>query len=114
MISYYIDATKPAHPTLVRRINNGHPTIFDNASGSTVAFDIDNLQITYDIADGAGNPANQECLPLACSVNQIRKVNVTLSARSRSVFSATRLYYRNSLSTQVSLRGMSFVNDYVQ
>jgi type II secretory pathway pseudopilin PulG len=114
MISYYIDNTNTAHPKLVRRVNNGNPIVFDNTSGSTVAFDIDNLQITYDIADGAGNPANQECLPFACSLNQIRKVNIILSGRSRVVFSATRQYFRNSLSTQVSLRGMSFVNDYVQ
>jgi type II secretory pathway pseudopilin PulG len=115
MISYYIDNTNPAHPKLVRRINNGNPTTFDNTSGSTVAFDIDNLQITYDIADGSlVPPTSQDCLPGTCSLNQIRKVNVTLSARSRSVFGSTRQYFRNSLSTQVSLRGMAFVNEYVQ
>ena len=58
MISYYIDNTDTAHPRLVRRINNGSPTSFDNTSGTTVAFDIDNLQISYDIADGVTNPAN--------------------------------------------------------
>jgi hypothetical protein len=50
--------------------------------------------------------------PVPCSVNQIRKVNVTLSARSRTVFSPTKKYFRNSMSTQVSLRGMAFVNEY--
>jgi hypothetical protein len=39
-------------------------------------------------------------------------VNVTLSARSRLPFSSTKKYFRNSLSTQVSLRGMAFVNEY--
>ena len=129
MITYYIDATKPDHPKLVRRINNGHQTTFDNTSGSTVATDIDNLQISYDIADGSINPANVRftaadfagtgaCKPPAsptpvpCSVNQIRKVNVTLSARSRTVFTTTKKYFRNSLTTQVSLRGMAFVNEY--
>ena len=129
MITYYIDATDPAHPKLVRRINNGHETVFNNLSGSTVANDIDNLQISFDIADGAINPANvrftaadiagtgackppASITPVPCSVNQIRKVNVTLSARSRSVFSATKKYFRNSMSTQVSLRGMAFVNEY--
>jgi type II secretory pathway pseudopilin PulG len=131
MITYYIDATDPAHPKLVRRINNGHPTVFNNNSGSTVAFDIDNLQISYDIADGVINPANVRftaadlagtgaCAqpapvgPTPCSFNQVRKVNITLSARSRSVFSSSKKYFRNSLSTQVSLRGMAFVNEYVQ
>jgi hypothetical protein len=113
MISYYIDNTKPEHPKLVRRINNGHPTTFDNTSGSTVAFDIDNMQVTYDIADGSLTPpTNQDCPPGVCSLNQIRKVNVTLTARSRAQYSVTKQFFRNSLSTQVSLRGMAFVNEY--
>jgi len=123
MISYYIDNTDTAHPRLVRRINNGSPTSFDNSSGSTVAFDIDKLTISYDIADGVGNPANVRfvaadldgtgrCAPAACSVNQIRKVNIFLGARSRTRFSATHAYFHTELSTQVSLRGMSFVNEY--
>jgi hypothetical protein len=94
-----------------------------------VATDVDNLQISYDIADGLINPANvrftaadfagtgackppASLTPVPCSVNQIRKVNVTLSARSRSVFTTTKKYFRNSMSTQVSLRGMAFVNEY--
>src|SRR6185295_18712161 len=127
MISYYIDNTDLSHPKLVRRINNGNQTTFDNLSGSTVAFDIDNMKISYDLADGVNNWAGVtftnadlagtvggRCLPAACSVNQIRKVNITLRARSRSTFSATRQYFRNTLTTQVSLRGMACVNEYVQ
>ena len=127
MISYYIDNTDIAHPKLVRRINNGHPTVFNNTSGNTVAFDVENMQISYDLADGVNNWAGvkftatdlaggvgSRCAPAACSVNQVRKVNITLKARSRMPFSATRQYFRNSLTTQVSLRGMAFVNDYVQ
>ena len=123
MISYYIDATDPAHPKLVRRINNGDPLEFDNNSGSVVAFDVDNLKISYDIADGDTNPAGitfsaadfaagGKCFTATCSPAQIRKVNVLLSARSRLPFSTTRKYFHNTLTTQVSLRGMSFVNEY--
>jgi type II secretory pathway pseudopilin PulG len=123
MVSYYLDATDAAHPRLVRRVNNGDPITFDNKSGTTVAFDIENLQISYDMADGGDNPANVRfntadfggtgaCDPIACSVNQIRKVNVVLTARSKSVFSANNLFFHNALSTQVSLRGMAFVNSY--
>ncbi len=127
MVTYYIDATDPAHPRLVRRINNGDPLLFDNTTGNTVAFDIDNLQISYDIADSVTNPSKVKfvgadltgamggkCAPLPCSVNQIRKVNITLSARSRDVYSVTKKFFHNALSTQVSLRGMSFVNDYTE
>ena len=58
MISYYLDTTVPNHPRLVRRINNGHPTTFNNALGTAVAIDIENLQFTYDLADGVTNPSN--------------------------------------------------------
>src|SRR5581483_10136898 len=59
MITYYIDATiSPARPRLVRRMNNGNATTFNNALGTVVAFDIENLQISYDIADGVSNPSN--------------------------------------------------------
>ena len=59
MTSYYIDAiTNPRRPRLVRRMNNGDPLIFDNTLGTAVALDIENMQITYDIADGVTNPAN--------------------------------------------------------
>jgi hypothetical protein len=123
MVSYYIDNTDTAHPRLVRRINNGNPTVFSNSSGTTVAFDIDNLQISYDLADGVINPSNVrftaadyagtgKCAPSPCSVNQVRKVNITLAARSRKTFSVTRQYFHNVLTTQISLRGMSFVNEY--
>ena len=88
-----------------------------------VAFDVDNLKFSYDIADGDTNPAGitfsaadfaigGKCFTATCSAAQIRKVNVLLSARSRLPFSTTRKYFHNTLTTQVSLRGMSFVNEY--
>ena len=58
MISYYLDTTVADHPRLVRRINNGHPTAFNNALGTAVAIDIENLQFTYDLVDGLNNPSN--------------------------------------------------------
>ena len=99
MVTYYIDnaTTDTARPRLVRRMNNGHPTTFDNNLGTAVAFDIENLQITYDLSDGSTNPAhidmdqddldgtvNGGCTPDPCSPNQIRKVNMQLSGRSRA------------------------------
>jgi hypothetical protein len=44
MITYYsMRRPDPAHPRLVRRINNGHPTTFNNTLGTAVAIDIENL-----------------------------------------------------------------------
>jgi hypothetical protein len=124
MVTYYIDNTLPDHPRLVRRINNGHPTNFDNALGTAVAMDIENLQISYDLADGAGNPADVRftaadlngtgrCAPDPCSTTQIRKVNVVLTGRSRQQAKSTKQFFRNTLASQVSFRGMAFVDEYL-
>jgi prepilin-type N-terminal cleavage/methylation domain-containing protein len=124
MVSYYLDtATDPQRPRLVRRINNGHETSFDNSLGTAVAFNIENLQFTYDLADGVTNPANVRmvaadlngtgrCAPNDCSPNQIRKLNVLLGGRSANRLSATQQFFRNSLVTQISLRSLAFVDRY--
>ncbi len=124
MITYYIDATTdPSRPRLVRRMNNGNATTFDNALGTAVAFDLENFQISYDLVDGVTNPASVKmtvadlagtgaCSPDPCSPNQIRKVNVLLSGRSRAALQQTRQFFHNSLTTQVSLRSLAFVDRY--
>jgi hypothetical protein len=124
MITYYLDATTDAQrPRLVRRMGNGDPLTFNNTLGTAVAFDVENLQITYDLADGATNPANVRmtaadlagtgrCAPNPCSRNQIRKVNVLLAARSRAMMKGTRQFLRNRLQTQISLRSLAFVDRY--
>jgi type II secretory pathway pseudopilin PulG len=125
MITYYIDATTdPRHPRLVRRINQGHPTAFDNTLGTAVAMDIENLQFSYDISNGTNNPGNVKmvaadlvatgaCAPAACAATQIRKINIALSGRNRTVGDNNRsLALRNTLQSQVALRGMAFVDRY--
>jgi hypothetical protein len=108
---------------LVRRMNNGDPFVFDNTLGTVVAFDIENLQITYDIADGVTNPANVRmtdadlngtgaCAPRACSPNQIRKVNLLLSGRSPRPTRVSGEHFHKTLATQVSLRSLAFVDKY--
>jgi type II secretory pathway pseudopilin PulG len=125
MITYYLDATiDPRHPRLVRRINNGHPTTFNNALGTAVAMDIENLQFSYDITNGTSNPGNVKmaaadllttgpCNPAACAATQIRKVNIALSGRNRNIGNNPRsLPLRGTLQSQVALRGMAFVDRY--
>ena len=124
MISYYIDATtEPSRPRLVRRINNGSATTYDNSLGTAVAFDVENLQFSFDLVDGVTNPANVKmnaadtagtgaCAPNPCNPNQIRKVNILLSGRSRKVLRTTKQFVRNTLNTQVSLRSLAFVDRY--
>jgi len=128
LITYYLDVTTdPRRPRLVRRINNGSgltaATTFDNSSGTVVAFDIENLTISYDLADGANFLSNVRmtdadldgsgaCAPEPCSANQIRKVNFVLSGRSSRPMRGTNQFFRNRLATQVSLRSLSFVDRY--
>jgi prepilin-type N-terminal cleavage/methylation domain-containing protein len=121
MITYYVDATTdPLRPRLVRRMGNGDPTTFNNGLGTAVAFDIEGFTISYDLADGTNNPAGVRfepadlaaCDPAPCSPNSIRKVNAVLAGRSRRALTNTGTFFRNSLSSQVSLRSLAFVDRY--
>jgi hypothetical protein len=124
MITYYLDTTTdPRHPRLVRRINNGSPTTFDNNSGTAVAMDIENLVFSYDISNGTNNPGNVRmvaadlttggaCAPLACGATQIRKINIALTGRAVLNFAPGRPPLRNTLQSEVALRGMAFVDRY--
>lgn len=77
----------------------------------------------YDLADGVNNPSNVRMddddlnggsvnCPTSCYPNQIRKVNIVLSARSRLPRRGTQQFFRNRLVTQVSLRSLAFVDRY--
>jgi hypothetical protein len=131
MITYYLDVTTdPRRPRLIRRMNNStNPdkwNEFDNAEGTVVAFDIEGLQITYDLSgeddptklrsnvrmDDADLDGSGACAPNPCYPNQIRKINIMLSARSRLPRRGTNQFYRNRLVTQVSLRSLAFVDRY--
>lgn len=123
MISYYVDATTdPSHPRLVRRVNNGHQTTFDNTLGNAVALDIENLQFAFDLV-ATGNPANVKmtasdragtgrCNPDPCMEAQIRKVNIALTGRSQNANNGANRAFRNTLVSQVSFRGLAFVDRY--
>ncbi len=125
LITYYLDVTTdPRRPRLIRRMNNGHPTNFDNALGTVVAFDVENLQISYDLTDGVNRTLTNvrmddadldgsgRCNPRACSPNQVRKVNFVLTGRTRLPLRSTRQFAHKTLVTQVSLRSLAFVDRY--
>lgn len=125
MISYYLET--PGDPQrdlrLIRRINSNPPT--------TVAFFIEGFTLTFDLVDGVINPTDVQmnaddldgtgaCDPdpatapvLPCSPNQIRKVNVRLAGRSAEPDHSNRIFFRNTLNTQVSLRSLALVNRYL-
>jgi Tfp pilus assembly protein PilW len=125
MVSYYIDATTDwRRPRLVRRLNNGDASVYDNTKfGTAVGLDIENLQFSYDLADGNDIVANVlftagdiggsgACAPEPCGATQVRKINLALTARSKNGGLGSGQVYRNTLTSQISLRGMAFVNEY--
>ncbi|HXN51906.1 MAG TPA: prepilin-type N-terminal cleavage/methylation domain-containing protein [Candidatus Acidoferrum sp.] len=105
MISYYLDnIADPLHVRLIRRVNF--------QPGQAVGDTLENLQFTYNFVDGVTNPSGQQTIPAGLSESQIRAINVSLWARSPRIWARSGHYLRDSLSTQVSLRSMAFVNKY--
>jgi len=105
LVTYYLDTTTdPETPRLIRRINN--------RAGQVVALILEDLQLTYDLVDGVTNPANQATPIAPNSPNQIRKANAFLSGRSSSRIRNTGDFLRRSLTTQVGLRCLTFVDRY--
>ena len=105
MVTYYIDTTTVAGQfRLMRRVGFSTPRL--------IAMGIDNVQATYDIVDGTTNPTSRDDAVAPNTPVQIRKVNLFLAARSDVTLPQTRQLLRLSVSTQVSLRAMSFVDRY--
>ena len=107
LITFYLDFNEdPTTPRLVRRINND--------TGRTVALILENLQLSYDLVDGVNNPTAVKAPSAPNSASQIRKTNVLLSGRSAMQNRQTGEFLRRSLTTQVSLRSLSYIDRYQQ
>jgi type II secretory pathway pseudopilin PulG len=106
LVSYYLDTTTdPNTPRLIRRIND--------RPGETVALVLEDMQLTYDLVDGVTNPTNVESPVAPNSPHQIRKVNIFISGRTSTRLRNTTEFLRRSLTTQVSLRSLSFIDRYI-
>jgi len=125
MVTYYIDSTtNPSKPQLVRQVNYpNYPTPAAQTNPPQQIGDcIENLTFSYDITNstapvgdypiGPGDAPQPD--PRYDSPAQIRAVNVFLAGRSEYPYqgSVTPQYFRNNLWTQVSLRSMSFQNQF--
>ena len=75
--------------------------------------DIDDLQITYDLVDYDTNPANVDQPTLPNTPAQMRKVNLLLGARSHQRIQSTGGYRHETLTTQVTLRSLTFIDRYL-
>lgn len=122
MVTYYMDSTNPLDPQLIRQVNYPNFPSAANAYNppQQVADCIEDLSFSYDVitdtpgAYGAVGPGDA-AQPLAPDTPfNIRAVNVMLAARSEHPFhsAAVPVYLRNNLSTQVSIRGLAFVNQF--
>jgi prepilin-type N-terminal cleavage/methylation domain-containing protein len=124
LISYYIDSTiDPRHPQLMRQVNYpNYPTAATATNPvQPIADNIEDLSLSYDVTGstaaagvypaGAGNAPGP--VP-PDGPNQIRAVNVFMAGRSEAVdeSSTSPQFLRNNLSTQVSIRGLSFQNQF--
>lgn len=109
MITYYLDdQTDPVHVRLVRRVN------FNPAQ--PVGEVIENMTIRYNFVDGNSPPkqffADYSTVPPGLSESLIRSVNLFLAARSNNAYSKTGTFFRDNLTTQVSIRSLSYYDHY--
>src|SRR5271156_100567 len=127
MVTYYVDATNVQDPQLIRQVNYpGYPAAAPVNLPTAIADDIENLAFSYSITsstdpagtygvtkftNGSGN-APQPILPDTPA--QIRAVNLFLAGRSENTYAAlsTPQFLRSNLSTQVSIRSLSFTDSF--
>jgi prepilin-type N-terminal cleavage/methylation domain-containing protein len=122
MITYYVDTViNPRSPRLMRIVGGGVP--------QAVAFNVHGLTFSYDLVNGDTNPTAVRMTPAdlvtggpcgsmvagqstdnfqSICANRIRKINVMLALRSETENRRIGDYHRNTLFTQVSLRNLSF------
>jgi prepilin-type N-terminal cleavage/methylation domain-containing protein len=105
MVTYYLDTTTAADQSRLMRQEAFQPP-------RLIGQGIENVQLTYDIVDGSTNPTNQVDAVSPYSPSQIRKMNLFLASRSDQQLQQTGRRVRSSISTQVTLRSMSFMDRY--
>jgi len=112
MVTYFIQQQTTPNGTdyvLMRQVDARTPT--------PVAEHIEDLQFTYDVIDDASNtvtvnlPNAATGTPPTPKPNQIRKVNITITARS-SRPNAQGVYDRLTLTTSIGPRNLSFREKY--
>ncbi len=123
MVSYYLDSTtNPSHPQLIRQVNYpNYPAAAPANPPQAIADNIEVLSFSYDIT-GSTDPAGTYVVgagnaPAPVSPDtptQIRAVNVFLAGRSERPYKATNTptFLRNNLSSQISVRSLSFTNQF--
>src|SRR5580704_1162315 len=124
MVASYIDSTTHASkPQLIRQVNYpAYPTVAAATNPpQQIADCLENLGFSYDISSSTApagtyaiGPGDAPQSVLPDTPAQFRAVNVFLAGRSEYTYlgSTQPQYFRNNLSTQVSLRSMAFQNQF--
>jgi hypothetical protein len=110
MLTYYVDAVTTASTPRLTRMLNHFPQ-------QALAGVVEDLDISYDLVDGATNPVKISSLPytlngLTYNSNQIRKVNLHVGVRSDLLSAMKHDYIRNHVNTSVSIRDLASVSRY--
>ncbi len=120
MVTYYLDVvTNPAKPQLIRQVNYpNYPAAAPANPPQAIGEVIENLSFSYDIVNsqdaiGTYGAAGSGDAPTAIAPDKpfaFRAVNVYLGGRAEYPWTWTNppQFFRNSLSTQVSIRSLSF------
>ena len=104
IVSYYIDASDPDSTRLMRQVS-AHPPV-------PVAENVVDLQLTYDIFDDITEAGAADLPDPGSSLNQIRKINISLVIRSSAESLLDRDFQRIHLTTSVGPRNLTFRDRY--
>ena len=100
VVTSYIDGSNQDALRLMRQVNAHPPQV--------MAFNIENLQLSYDIFDENSSTTTINLPDAGGAPNQIRKINISVSARAPVEGLFERGYERIALTTSVSTRNLRF------
>lgn len=100
VVTYFVDASNQEALRLMRQVNAHSPQV--------AAFNVENLQMSYDIFDQNSSTVTNDLSDAGGTPNQIRKINMSVGARSPVESLFQRGYERLTLTTSVSPRNLRF------
>jgi prepilin-type N-terminal cleavage/methylation domain-containing protein len=97
------------------QIDNGQPTLMRQLTSNAavpVGLGIENLQIAYDVLNAGVVQTTPSPAAVGVTPNEIHKVYLSIAARSERPIARSTRWLRNSVETQVSLRSLSFYDQF--
>jgi len=104
LVTYFIDASRPDNPKLMRQVN-AHEAF-------PVSEFIESLKFTYDVFDDDTSITTANLPDTYGRENQIRKINIEVKTRSQEKSLYRRKYDRTAIKTSVSARNLTFRDRY--